>query len=96
MHYDAAYYGYAWADSIAADMATVFQHAPNGYLDQAAGLRLRTEIYEPGYSREVDVSIKKFLGRERSLEPFLEKLGIGKKSSGKAEVQPRAEARRGI
>ena len=77
MHYDAGYYGYAWADAIAADMATVFEHSPNGYFDQAAGHRLRTEIYEPGYSREVDVSIGKFLRRPRSLEPFLEKLGIG-------------------
>ncbi len=83
MHYDAAYYGYAWADAIAADMATVFEHAPNGYFDQAAGHRLRAEIYEPGYSREVDVSIEKFLGRKRSLEPFLEKLGIGKPAGKK-------------
>ena len=81
MHYDAAYYGYAWADAIAADMATVFERSPNGYFDQAAGLRLRTEIYEPGYSRDVNVSIERFLGRKRSLEPFLEKLGIGKKQA---------------
>jgi len=80
MHYDAAYYGYAWADAIAADMATVFEHAPKGYFDQAAGHRLRAEIYEPGYSREVDISIEKFLGRKRSLEPFFRKIGIGKQA----------------
>jgi thimet oligopeptidase len=79
MGYDAGYYGYAWADAIAADMATVFEHAPNGYFDQAAGRRLRTEIYEPGDSRDVNVSIEKFLGRKRSLEPFLKKIGIEKK-----------------
>ena len=45
--YDAGYYGYAWADAIAADMATVFEKSPDGYFDQAAGLRLREEIYEP-------------------------------------------------
>ena len=32
--YDAGYYGYAWADAIAADMATVFEQAPNGFLDK--------------------------------------------------------------
>src|SRR6266513_3110452 len=32
--YDAGYYGYAWADAIAADMATVFEKAKNGYLDK--------------------------------------------------------------
>jgi len=78
MGYDAGYYGYAWADAIAADMATVFEKAPNGYFDKEAGMRLRKEIYEPGDSRDVNVSIKKFLGRERSNEPFLKKLGIGK------------------
>src|SRR5437588_3862373 len=78
MGYDAGYYGYAWADAIAADMATVFEHAPNGYFDEAAGRRLRTEIYEPGDSRDVNISIEKFLGRKRSLEPFLKKIGIGK------------------
>ena len=78
MGYDAGYYGYAWADAIAADMATVFQRAPSGYFDQAAGRRLRTEIYEPGDSRDVNVSIEKFLGRKRSLEPFLKKIGIEK------------------
>jgi thimet oligopeptidase len=83
MHYDAGYYGYAWADAIAADMATVFEKAPRGYFDQSAGHRLRTEIYEPGDSREVNVSIEKFLGRERSLEPFLEKIGISKQAAPK-------------
>jgi thimet oligopeptidase len=78
MGYDAGYYGYAWADAIAADMATVFEHAPDGYFDKAAGHRLRVEIYEPGNSRDVNESIEKFLGRQRSLEPFLKKIGIEK------------------
>jgi thimet oligopeptidase len=76
MGYDAGYYGYAWADAIAADMATVFERSPNGYFDQAAGRRLRAEIYEPGDSRDVNISIEKFLGRKRSLDPFLKKIGI--------------------
>src|SRR6058998_831800 len=49
--YDAGYYGYAWADAIAADMATVFEKAKDGYLDKQAGMKLRREIYEPGDSR---------------------------------------------
>ena len=76
--YDAGYYGYAWADAIAADMATVFEESPNGYFDSATGRRLRDEIYAPGDSRDVNVSIEKFLGRQRSLEPFLKKIGIEK------------------
>jgi thimet oligopeptidase len=75
--YDAAYYGYGWADAIAADLATVFEKAPHGYFDADAGRRLRREIYEPGDSRDVTVSIQKFLGRAQSLEPFLKTLGLG-------------------
>jgi thimet oligopeptidase len=78
--YDSGYYGYAWADSIAADMNTVFENAPDRYFDVAAGMRLRNEIYAPGDSRDVNVSIREFLGRERSLQPFLESIGIGQAS----------------
>jgi thimet oligopeptidase len=75
--YDAGYYGYAWADAIAADMATVFESAKEGYQDKQAGLRLRHDIYEPGDSREITQSIEKFLGRKQSVQAFLKKIGIG-------------------
>ncbi len=75
--YDAGYYGYAWADAIAADMATVFERAKDGYLDKQAGMKLRREIYEAGGSRDISASIEKFLGRKQSIEPFLKKMGIG-------------------
>ena len=73
--YDAGYYGYAWADAIAADMATVFENSPDGYFDVATGRRMRDEIYSQGDSRDVNVSIEKFLGRPRSIEPFLKEIG---------------------
>jgi thimet oligopeptidase len=79
--YDAGYYGYAWADAIAADMATVFEKANYGYLDRQAGLKLRHEIYEPGDSREVNVSSEKFLGRKQSIQPFLKKIGVNDKNA---------------
>ena len=74
--YDAGYYGYAWADAIAADMASVFQSAPDGFLDAPVGRRLREEIYAVGDSRDVTISVEKFLGRKQSTGPFLKKLGI--------------------
>ena len=61
--YGAGYYGYAWADAIAADMATVFENSPDGYFDKTAGMRMRNEIYSMGDSRDINVSIEKFLGR---------------------------------
>jgi thimet oligopeptidase len=82
MGYDAGYYGYAWADAIAADMATVFEKAPDRFFDRAAGMRLREEIYAKGNSRDVEVSIEKFLGRPQSIEPFLKKIGVNSPSGG--------------
>lgn len=77
MGYDAGYYGYAWADAIAADMATLFEKSPNGFYDAKAGRRLRDEIYAVGDSRDATVSIEKFLGRKQSIAPFLRTIGIG-------------------
>ena len=74
--YSAGYYGYAWADAIAADMASVFQKAPDGFLDAKVGRKLRDEIYAQGNSRDVSVSIEKFLGRKQSIDPFLKHVGI--------------------
>src|SRR6266481_48146 len=91
--YDAGYYGYAWADAIAADMATVFEKAKDGYLDKQAGMKLRREIYEPGDSRDVNVSIEKFLGRKQSVQPFLKKIGIGPQENKKEPAGPSQESR---
>jgi len=74
--YDAGYYGYAWADSIAADLATAFETAPDRFLDQGVGLRLRHEIYERGGSRDVSIGVHAFLGRDSDNRAFLHKLGI--------------------
>ena len=86
--YDAGYYGYAWADAIAADMATVFESAKAGYLDKQAGMRLRHEIYEVGDSRDITASIEKFLGRKQSVQPFLKKIGVAAPDKKKAPVSP--------
>jgi thimet oligopeptidase len=91
--YDAGYYGYAWADAIAADMATVFEKASDGYLDKQAGMKLRREIYEPGDSRDVTVSIEKFLGRKQSVQPFLKKIGVGSQEEKKVSAGSSQESR---
>jgi thimet oligopeptidase len=90
--YDAGYYGYAWADAIAADMATVFEKSKDRYLDKGVGMKLRHDIYEPGDSHEVTQSIETFLGRKQSIQPFLEKLGIGS-AKKKAAAGPSLENR---
>ncbi len=80
--YDAGYYGYAWADAIAADLASVFRRAPDRFLDREAGMRLRREIYAVGGSRKAEESIRAFLGRPRSLRPFFEQLGLRDRGLG--------------
>jgi Zn-dependent oligopeptidase len=91
--YDAGYYGYAWADAIAADMATVFESAKDGYLDKQAGMRLRRDIYEPGDSREITESIEKFLGRKQSVQPFLKKIGVTPANDKTKPAVPPSDAR---
>jgi len=86
--YDAGYYGYAWADAIAADMGTVFEKAKDGYLDKQAGMKLRKEIYEQGDSRDVAMSVEKFLARKQSVEPFLKKIGVKAEDKKEAPTGP--------
>ncbi len=74
--YDAGYYGYLWAKVMAIDMASEFRRAPGGFLDAGVGRRLRDEVYGVGDTRDVGVSVEKFLGRPRSMKPFLEYVGI--------------------
>ncbi len=74
--YDAGYYGYLWSEAIAADMVSVFESAPDRFLDAGVGRRLRDDIYAVGGSRDAEDSIHRFLGRERSNEPFLKSVGL--------------------
>ena len=86
--YGAGYYGYAWADAIAADMATTFEKSPGGFFDKKVGMRMRNEIYAVGDSRDINESIEKFLGRPRSIEPFLKRIGISTKPTTSPTSQP--------
>jgi thimet oligopeptidase len=76
MGYDAGYYGYAWSDVIAADIASIFEKAPGRFLNKELGMKLRTEIFSRGDSRDVSESVEAFLGRPRTMDAFLIKLGI--------------------
>lgn len=79
--YDAGYYGYLWSKAMAIDMASVFKQAPDGLLDVNTGLRLRKEIYGVGDTRDVGESVEKFLGRPRSMQPFLDYVGLKHKAA---------------
>jgi len=74
--YDAGYYGYAWADVIVADITSLFRNSPQGFMDAVLGVRLRTDIYQTGSSRDVNESVERFLGRPWNSGAFLKRLGI--------------------
>lgn len=74
--YDAGYYGYAWADVIAADFAQHFREAPMGFMDKEMGMLLRKEIFEVGNSRDINDSVQAFLGRKPEMDAFIDSLGI--------------------
>ncbi len=74
--YEASYYGYLWSKAIAEDMATAFEKSKDGFLSVEVGMRLRNEVYAAGGAREAEDLVRGFLGRERSIQPLLESLGI--------------------
>lgn len=61
MGYDAGYYGYQWALSIAQDMFSRFKK--EGIFSPKAAKDYRTIMLEPGDSEDTTVRLTKFLGR---------------------------------
>lgn len=72
--YDAAYYGYQWANSIAKDLLTRFQ--AEGMLNEKTATDYRTMILEPGGEEDETEMITRFLGRPPNAEAYKRFLGI--------------------
>jgi len=72
--YASGYYGYAWADVMAADLFSLFK--AKGVINAQLGAELRREIYETGGAREENKSLEAFLRRPLSSSAFLESLGL--------------------
>ncbi len=72
--YASGYYGYAWADVMAADMFSLFKGA--NLLNPDLGRKLRREIYEVGSVRDEADSLRSFLGRELRPDAFLQSIGL--------------------
>jgi len=74
--YPGACYSHDWCKAIAADLASVFENSPKGFLDPELGLKLRREIYESGGTSGSKESIERFLGRAWSTGAFFKELGV--------------------
>ncbi len=66
--YDAGYYGYQWALSIAQDMFSRFAKA--GLLDTKTASEYRTRVLERGGSEDAEDLVKSFLGHAPSDEAY--------------------------
>lgn len=74
MGYDAAYYGYQWALSIAVDVLTRFQS--EGFMNRETASAYRASILSKGGSQEESDLVKAFLGRPGNAEAYKKYLGI--------------------
>ena len=72
--YDAAYYGYLWAEVLGDALFERF--ANEGPTNPEVGRAWRREILEVGGSRDASESVRAFLGHEPDTTAFLRKLGI--------------------
>lgn len=74
--YVAGYYGYQWALMYAQDMFSRFKEL--GLLDPKAGMLYREKILSRGGTVDAIDMITEFLGREPSMDAYLEHLGLNK------------------
>ncbi len=72
--YDAAYYGYMWAEVFGDDMFSRFEE--EGVTNPEVGMAYRREVLEKGGSLDAEEMLTSFLGREPENIAFLRKLGI--------------------
>ncbi|CAL4972605.1 unnamed protein product [Urochloa decumbens] len=68
--YDAVCYSYIWSEVFAADLFV--SKFKDDLLNQHAGLRFRNKVLAPGGSRDSLDIISDYLGREPSLQPFIQ------------------------
>ena len=74
--YDAAYYGYLWADIIGDDLFSRFENA--GILSKEVGIDYKNKILSVGGSKDAEEMVQDFLGREWNDEAFLKQKKLGK------------------
>ncbi|GJM92168.1 hypothetical protein PR202_ga08604 [Eleusine coracana subsp. coracana] len=68
--YDAVCYSYIWSEVFAADLFV--SKFKDDLLNQHAGLRFRNKVLAPGGSKDPLEIITNYLGREPSLQPFIQ------------------------
>ena len=74
--YDAAYYGYLWAEIIGDDLFSRFENA--GVLSNSVGVDYKNKILKPGGTVPAENMVQDFLGRKWNDEAFLSQKNLSK------------------
>ena len=74
--YDAAYYGYLWAEIIGDDLFSRFEN--EGILSNSVGIEYKNKILKPGGTMPAENMVKNFLGRKWNDEAFLSQKNLSK------------------
>ena len=73
--YDAAYYGYLWADIIGDDLFSRFEK--EGVLSKSVGVEYKEKILSVGGSKNAETMVEDFLGRKWNDQAFLKQKKLG-------------------
>ena len=74
--YDAAYYGYLWAEIIGDDLFSRFEN--EGILSNSVGIEYKNKILKPGGTMPAECMVKNFLGRKWNDDAFLSQKNLSK------------------
>ena len=74
--YDAAYYGYLWAEIIGDDLFSRFEN--EGVLSNEVGVEYKNKILKPGGTIPAENMVKNFLGRKWNDHAFLAQKNLSK------------------
>ena len=81
--YAAAYYGYMWADVLAADTAEAFAEAPGGFFDKEVASNMVSKLFAVRNAIDPEEAYRDFRGRDARVEALMRDLGFPVTSSAK-------------
>jgi peptidyl-dipeptidase Dcp len=74
--YAAGYYNYIWADTLTADAAEAFAHAPGGFYDEGLAQRLFSDIMSVGDTIDAAEAFRGFRGRDVTIDALMRDRGF--------------------